>query len=424
MIVTKNRKLRSGKGAMIIYVILFLQCNSLFFLLSIPRGSRLLVIIEVLLMAFYLIVNNNTVKRVCNVTLSGRYVICFCLCAILSVVPCYIYRGQPIFDSVKGILPFLILLYYFVLFKSNVSERQLVRFLVFVALCKFVILLFQQFTYPTFWFNAYKEGDISNYGVPYQVEIRSGIYRFLLGMIYILYFAGFYLTYRYLTSNRKVKYIILFGCVVIGIYFEQFRYNMFVFLLCWLWLNFRSRKSKISFMHVLLVIIPLCVLYAYFDFLFGALVERTETEVTEDYMRFYGTYFYLFEYWKGPLTVLFGNGYPVEGSRYWKETTYFEQANNNFRVDIGLVGTVNIYGFFFLFIFILYFYRLYKNWKYIDFPLKAYLLWLGGMLPLYMPIHYTTDANLFMAGLFYLIDKSILRNINTSKCLVEKTNPS
>lgn len=422
MIETKNKKHRLGKGVMIIYIILFLQYNYLFFLLSIPRGSRLMVIVEVILLILYLMVNSNVVKRIYNMTLSGRYVLYFCICSFLSVISCYIYRGQPIFDSLKGILPFQILLFYFVLFKNEVSEKQLIRFFLVIALCKFAILLFQQFTYPTFWFNAYKEGDISNYGVSYRVEIRSGIYRFLLGMIYILYFAGFYLTYFYLTRNNKVKYILLFGCVVIGIYFEQFRYNMFLFLLCWLWLNYRSRKSKITLIQILGVLIPLYALYANFDILFGALVERTDTEVTDKYMRFIGAYFYLFEYWKGPLTVLFGNGYPVENSGYWKEIIYFEQNNNNFRVDIGLIGTVNIYGFLFFLIFMLYIYKLCKNWKYIDMPMKAYLLWLAGMLPLFMPIHYSVDTNFFMAGLFYLIDKSVLRNKKLSKCLIVKSN--
>lgn len=394
-----------------IYLLLLLQCSNFFCWLTIPRGYfGHLINIEILFLLYYIFVNRDEVKHIATETLSGIYVLSFSLLLFVSVIPCYIYHGQSLYDSIKAIWPFTFILFYFVFYKNNIAEEKLIKLLITIALIKFVILFVQQFTYPDFWFSAYSEGDIDNYGKSYKVEVRSGIYRYLLGIMYIFYFVGFYLTSKLFNSSNKAKYIVLLGLIFLGIYFEQFRYNMVCFLLCWLWMYYMNNKRDISYFQVLTVLFLLYLLYSNFDLLFGDLKDRTEDDLSDDYIRMLCYSFYLLEYWVGPITMLFGNGYPLGSSGYGQEIQYYQEEFTFFRVDIGIIGTINIYGIVFLLILMLFIYRIYKKWRFIDLPYRAFLIWLALMIPLYMPIHYSSDTNLFMAGLLYLIDKSIDRN--------------
>ena len=405
-----GKKETNAKWVMPFFVFLFLQTISFFSYLSIPKGFfDSLIKIEVLFVLFYVWRNWESIKDICSESLSGKYIILFCACCVVSIIPCYLYRGQSPVESLKVISPFLLLLFYFIFYLNNISEEQVIKWFVLVALIKFFILFSQQFTYPDYWFNSYKEGEISNYGVPYKVEVRSDIYRYLLGMLYIFYFAGLYYAYRYLSSNKKIIYLILFLLIVGGIYMEQFRYNMACFLLCWIWLIFNSRKIKISVFHILVLLVVLYTLYSNFDLLFGELKDRTDNDLDDDYVRFLAYSFYLREYWKGPMTILFGNGYPGNSS-YGNELKYYQEDFSMFRVDIGIIGTMNTYGVVLVLVFLFYVYKIFKNWRYISPAYQSFLLWLFLMLPLYFTIHYSPDVTLFMAGFFYLIDKSVERN--------------
>ena len=250
-----NKQKKGRRLIIIIYLFLFLQCTNFFCWLVIPNGFFAIPIkLESIALLLFLLVNLVFIKKTIKTSVSGKYIVLFCLCTIISAIPCYVCHGQSLADSFKAILPFQFLLFYFVFYKYNISEKQITTILIIIALCKFSILFFQQFTYPVFWFSAYREGDINNYGAEYVIEIRSGIYRYLIGMIYILYFPGLYFTSKYLDCKKRFNYLILFLLILMGIYLEQFRFNMLCFLLCWLWLNLKGRQMKVSAVHLLIVI--------------------------------------------------------------------------------------------------------------------------------------------------------------------------
>lgn len=402
-----NQQETGSRWVLPFFVFLFLQTINFFSFLAIPSGTfGTLIKIEALIVCFYVWLNKRYVMEICSESLSGKFILLFCACSFVSIIPCYLYHGQSITESIKVILPFQLLLFYFIFYINDISEEKIVKCFIAFALIKFSILFFQQFTYPDYWFNAYKEGDISNYGVAYKVAIRSGLYRYLLGMIFLFYFVGLILTYRYLNSDNKIKHVILFALILGGIYLEQFRYNMFCFLLCWIWLNFNGKKIRISVFHIAIVFLLLYILYSNFDLLFGDLKDKTQEDLSDDYVRVLAYTFYLLDYWKGPMTILMGNGYPGTSS-YGQEIAYYQEEFTMFRADIGIVGALNTFGVLLIMIFIFYVVRICRNWKYIPSQYQAFLLWLLLMLPLYFTIHYSADISLFMAAFMYLVDKSV-----------------
>lgn len=393
------------------FLFILLQCTKFFSCLLISKGTfNTIIKIESLCLILYLFLNREYIKNICKNAISGNYVLLFCLSTVISTIPCYFNHGQSFIESFKVILSFQFLLYYFIFFKFGVSEKKVLKLFILLSLIKFSISFIQQFTYPNYWFGSWEEGDFylnSNHG--YEVEKRSGIYRFQIIPLYLLYFVGTYMAFDVMIK-KNMRNLMFFGIILLGIYLEQFRFNMVCFFICWVWLNLKIYKKKISYPQIILFLFVLLLLYLNFNTLFGELVEHTKNEMTDQNIRVLSSTFYLLEYWKGPFTLFMGNGIPG-GSSYGREIEYYQETFCFYRVDAGIIGTINTFGLVMLLFIFLYVYKLFKYWKYIDLPLKTFLVWLILMSPLYFLVNYSSDVNLFLAALLYLIDRSIIRNM-------------
>jgi hypothetical protein len=146
-----------------------------------------------------------------------------------------------------------------------------------------------------------------------------------------------------------------------------------------------------------------------YNSLFGELTKMTVSNVNDtDYIRILAYKFYFFDYWKGPITFIFGNGVPNPVSEYGHEIIKIQKTQMLFTYDIGIIGALNVYGLIFVSIFVSYLYTmLFKYRNYIHPYLKFYLIFTLLFCPLYFPIHYQSGEDISWAILFYLIDKSI-----------------
>ena len=169
-----------------------------------------------------------------------------------------------------------------------------------------------------------------------------------------------------------------------------------------------KRINKISI--YIAIVVSLAIIGMNFDSLFGELVDKTSNEMTKDNIRFIAYNYFLYEYWGGPLSILFGNGIPGS-SQYGKEIIYLSNELHLYRTDVGIVGFLNQYGIvsvFFFFWFYVCFVR--KNWKYMDAYIKMFLLSMLFNLPLVVFFVNNLNWYTYMAFMMYLTDMSIKKN--------------
>jgi hypothetical protein len=369
--------------------------------------------IIILIILFYLVINNRNINtfRLRQIGVSRKYILFISLFPFVSAIPCLLFRNQSLFNSINATLPFLIILMYFIFHQKKPSEKELFNLLLFFSLFRIIIIILQQFTYPVYLFGGILEGQISVYGYEYQVENRSGFYRFWISAYYLSWLCGLYILNQYLKS-RKIKYGVLYTILLAGIYIEQARYPLFVFVLCSfiMVLATKMKRKQKAFIYTLLFVL-VGVVILNLNELFGKMIELTQNDISnEDFVRVIGYKYFTFDYWKGPFTFLFGNGIP-NNSSYYNEIQNLGYQQKLFREDVGIIGTLNIFGLIFVLVFVLYLINtVFKNWRYIDNYLKMYIIFILIFSPMYFPINYTVGDNLFWAIIFYLIDISIFKN--------------
>lgn len=343
-------------------------------------------------------------------TYSSNYVLAFLFVPMLSIIPCSLERGQPVFDSLHAFLFYTVIFIYFYLFKYGFKAEPIIRFILFIAIIRILIIVIQQFTYPHYLFVGLGRiviGELSN-----EVEIRSGIYRYLLSDTFLTMILIFY-SWQKLLENITYKRIILLCIGLIGLYLDQSRQFIASTIGVLLISPFLANKEKNRIYSVLFVLVFIFLIYLNFSTLFSDLSEKT-TELDNDYIRFLSVDFYLNKYWSGPFTVLFGNGLPAYDSVYANEIANNE-INGMYRVDIGIVGGLNQYGIATILTFLLYYFSVIrKHWSKIDLYLRMFLISvffnLVFIFPLIMPPFYW----IFWGVLMFLIDKSISKTINLS----------
>ena len=166
--------------------------------------------------------------------------------------------------------------------------------------------------------------------------------------------------------------------------------------------------GKIAF--ILLVV---CLYFGY-GFLFSELSSQTADELNDDNIRVASYTFYLWEYWKGPLTVIFGNGIPGN-SVYGDEIKNIEATMHFFRTDVGIVGALSIGGICTIAVFFSYYFTVVrKNWRFLEPYQKMFLISALLNVPLIFPITQGVHYKCFWAVLLFIIDQTIRKNKNVA----------
>lgn len=105
-------------------------------------------------------------------TKNKNVILILMLFLITSAISCYLFRGQSLYQSIRGLFPsFAILSLYFALHKFPVSERRIIKIFIVLATIFIFINIFQQIS-PTYYF-----GSRGGNG---EVEIRMGLKRYFL----------------------------------------------------------------------------------------------------------------------------------------------------------------------------------------------------------------------------------------------------
>lgn len=349
------------------------------------------------------------IKKYQDCYVSFNSVLIFCLWPFITAVSCFIGNGQSISTSFIACIAHSILTIYFLCILFDINKKFIIRLFITLAILRTGLTIIQQFSYPDVWFSM--RTGIWNEGTgQVNAEIRSGIYRFLIGDAYYLpLFMAFY-SFAKILKGEYGKYIILFIVACVGLYLDQTRQVMASFVASLFIVPFLSNGSK--YKYVVITSAVAVVIFANFSVLFGNLQEQTTNDMNESYIRLFA-YSYYWENMGGIITTLFGNGFT--GSSAYGTKIMEMQQSGLWRVDIGIVGTMHLMGVLFVIAFLYYFWNIIKKyWNCMEMPLQFMFISILLQIPLILPLYNTTlpGYECFMALLFYLTDVSIMENCN------------
>lgn len=375
-------------------------------------------IMSLLLIAFY-----SVYGRKARGAVASKYLLGLLFVPMLSFLPCMLENGQGPVDSLRAYLYTFLVLIYYVLHAAKVKEKPLVQAITAIALVRIAILLIQQFTYPYYWFSFRPEG-VNSEGYMETIEVRSGIYRFYIEDTYLSMFLVFYYLQK-LTSKFTPGNLVLFLVGLFGVYLDQSRQFMVSTLAAVIIPYVFVKKG-----HTRLIVTGLIVALVIFGFTFGKdlfdeLVEMSMDDMSDgDNIRLMSYATFLFQYWGGPLSVIFGNGPAWGNSAYGEELTYMMEYMKLYRADVGIVGTLNLFGISTVAT-LVYFYIsfVFKNWSKLESHIKMYFI--ASLVNMPLVTIYTQNINwfVFMAFMLYLSDMSIAKADYINKKRVNTDEP-
>lgn len=362
-----------------------------------------------LLILLFFIFNKSQIR-----SLPYKHIILgFAFIPFLSILSCWLENGQTINESLYVYIPFFFILVYTILSKYRIQEYEIVKYLTLFAVVRTGILIVEQFTYPHYWF-AYRPEGYAPDGHFYGIEIRSGIMRFYIMDTYMSMFLVFYY-FQKLFEKFKWTFLFLFLYGLLGIYLDQQRQYIFSTILSLFIVSFFNSNVKYKITIVTFVILSIILLNIFGDTVFGEIISSTKEDTNSDNIRLMTYTIYGMNFWGGPLSYLFGNGFPAHTGEYSQAVNALKSMGYT-QTDIGIVGLFSYYGFSMLFFFIyFYYYTFRKKWKYLDNHIRMFIIASVINLPLFTMFSCHLDSYPFWGIMLYLADLSIIRNKNKIK---------
>lgn len=365
------------------------------------------------ILGLYMLFVYGTYKYNNKICLSKKYVAGFVFIPMLSFIPCYLEHGQNFVRSASVYAPLTILFLYFYIHKNKITVNSIIQILTIFAIIRTTIVIIEQFTYPYYLFAIKPEGHDLN-GYFREIEVRSGIYRFYISDTYLSQFLIFYY-FQKVTEKFDIKHFCLLIFGFVGLYLDQTRQFMATTIFALVIIAIIGSDYKYKRASLFFIVISVFIIYLNFDTLFGSLIEKTASESNEDNPRVLSYYTFLFQYWGGPLSYIFGNGLPGK-SAYGDEIQTMGTDYGLYRADVGIVGFLNQYGIVsVLFFLYFYFHFIRKEWHYIDRHLKMFFVASFVNLPLVVFFVNNNNWYVFWAFMMYLLDDSIVRNKNKKR---------
>lgn len=325
----------------------------------------------------------------------------------LSCIPTIIIFKQDLYSAIAGLPMYIFpVLLYFMLCKWNINEKIVYKYLIVFTFVFCFIEIFQQFTYPVYWFAGREESILTG-----QLEQRMGYWRFyLFGISYCL--LAMMLCFEkilYKESFRK-NIIYLFVCAL-AVYFFLSRKDIYASLLCIFIGTVLSRSREYLWLKFLFFIFLIVSYY----FLSSSMVDLNEQTISEtgenseDFIRFIAADYFINRMSDSPLYYLFGSGIPGTANSFQKFMSDLSEYDKIYQDDCGFVGYFSKFGLFGLLIQILIIGKVFINYKHISIGLILFALL--QLIVSFFDFWGNNSRNLAAWSIFlYLVDKSIQKN--------------
>lgn len=322
--------------------------------------------------------------------------ISYVMCSISSFL---LYQQSP-YESIKSVADFVFALsLYLFAIKYNFSEEFIFKVLLFISLTFLVIHVAQQFTYPFYLFCGRVEMEGQE-----TVEIRMGLYRFVISGVWLCVLCLSMLYQRIIEKRQWIIYFTLFVIVFMCILLNLERKVIFS---CFAALTITTLiiGKTISFRTILFSIFLIWAINEVLGYT-SDLNTQTQEELSDsNFVRYVSMRYFLLEMNDSPLFYLFGSGLPGD-SELGDLLKRMQVMYGLHQEDIGIFGYISRTGLFGFVCFFLIFYKVLKHRKEVNKGLFLFVL----MMIIVCPFKFlgNTEANMSSFAVFlYLIDCSV-----------------
>ena len=261
---------------------------------------------------------------------------------VLGSVGAFVFHYQGFHYSIWRQRTALFWLLYPVLHLFKVSPKKLIKMMLVLGFVWCILNIVQQFTYPKYLFASRTEE-----GPDSEELLRAGVYRFMPNIFQYGLFLGFY-SYQKFLEKKKLIYVLALLLTLLGFYYYGTRQFIAGLGACLIIFTF-LQKGKNRIFGIVLFTIIVYVVYSYQDLILGNFIELTNNQVQDDdYIRIVAANFFLFEYWPHWSAIFTGNGLAYIDSAFGKETAYIHEVYSFFATDVGIIGSFNSYGIFYV----------------------------------------------------------------------------
>ena len=343
---------RSKETSMFLFLVLYMLISTNFLSCSVI-SRELCKFLNILFIGYFILQLLVDKRRIIKGQMFfKKEVIAFILFPLLSGFSCNILEGQSVFLSIKAALPMLVFVLYFYLHKKQVSEKNAMKAVFFIALAIAVIQLVQQFLpgHAIFGIEGEDEADVA---ANMEHRMRNGLYRFLMHFNGIFTFPLLYYSWSKIRQKQSVKYSVLFILMLVSAYLTLTRQVMVVVLASLMISIFLLKEKTNKKLTFVLCGAFVLALFNNFDSLFGELINKSVNEVgNENYARYYSMSYFWQESTKNLVAFLFGHGLPSSGTAY----DYYIQKLADIQCyasDVGAIGAAFKFGWCYVAVFYL-----------------------------------------------------------------------
>lgn len=341
-----------------------------------------------------------------------KEVLLFAIIPFFSSITCYLYRNQPILNTIVASRGALMWFFYFFLHRHHFSIKETEKLLIISGIYIGLLYIFQQVVYPSIaWF-----GVMSDENGDGEVFQRNGLWRFYINGVLLLLISCFIYAGRFFkTIKWRNLYIMLF--FFIAIYLTLTRQLMLATIVSFLLVPFLSHQNiKAKWAMISLIVLGTILGGSvFYDDLLGGMVEDSQNDINNsDYVRFAAWRYFGLEYWEDGFNMLLGNGRESIGnSEYGNFIQNLKLHYHLYRSDIGIVGTFSMYGILYMMVVLVAYVKIFRQLKYC--PTYLYMTIIASLVTIIM-ISWV-DSVIF-GLILYLIDgyktKTRGRNITTN----------
>ena len=282
--------------------------------------------------------------------------------AFLSVIGnTFLYHQSPM-QNVINTCSHAFILYYFLLHFYGIKEKIIIAILTILVLIILFIQLVQQFTFPIAPFGINIQAETTNN----LIEIRNGLFRFRIETACFAMLLVFF-CWGQLLKKIRLWAIILFVLSLTSIYLFLTR-QIIITVLFSIFLSaflVKNRRLKIWTMCLLAV---LCVIfYNWGDLFFEELIESSRDETDNDNVRIHSAFFFIDKILANPISFFLGNGSPKEAVNWGLKEGFWIS-------DVGFIGECFIYGFFYIAVYPIILWKVYKYRNCVPLYIKMYII--------------------------------------------------
>lgn len=278
------------------------------------------------------------------------YILALAFMPFASAIYSFKEYGQPFFDSIKGTLPSMIWLLYFILHQYKVKPGSFFKAVFYVAIFIALVQIIQQFTYNNILFGV--NVDVDNMNPDEELAPnRNGLWRFRFGDTG--YFAAIVL-FTLWCSFQKSKKInlrlgITFLLMLVSIYLTLTRQIIFAALTTLFFSYIIGKKVRKVWMFAF-GISAVVLLYLYSDLLFTDFFEQTESDINNNnYIRILAANYFWKETFSSVSAMFLGHGIPVSGE-FLKLHLELMEDYRFFVSDVGFIGMMWKHGIIYVII--------------------------------------------------------------------------